>query len=264
MNSHGIAAITGATGGLGTAFARAAARRGYDLFLTDQAADDLESLASRLREDHGISVEATVADLTRDEDVQRISAQLAAGNVALLINNAGFGTYSLFSEADLTRQLDMVQVHVLASMSFCHAVLPGMIARHRGSIINVASASAFMRFPRDATYIGAKSFLVAFTECLAIELVGTGVAVQALCPGWVRTGFSKSGDFAEIAYRSPIPGWLFTSPERVVASALHSVGTGPVTYVPTIRARIASKLIGSRLGLAVLAWIRRRRIRRVS
>jgi short-subunit dehydrogenase len=262
MGSAGVAAVTGATGGIGAAFARALASQGYDLLLTDKDAVALDVLTRELRGGASVAVETTVADLTRDADIERLQAQLAAmDELVLLVNNAGFGTYSLFHEADLGAQLDMVSVHVLAAMRFCHAVLPGMIARHGGTIINVASAGAFLRFPRDTTYIGSKAFLVAFTECLAIELVNTGVTVQALCPAWVRTGFSASGDYAKIGYRSPIPDWLFTSPEQVVTSSLHSVGKGSVTQIPTIRARMAVKLIGSRLGLAALARIRRRRRR---
>jgi uncharacterized protein len=231
MDTARTAAVTGAAGGLGAAFARSLAAQGYDLFLTDRDADALDVLTRDLQREGHIRVAAVAADLTRDADVERIKVLLAEiDDLSLLVNNAGFGTYSLFHEADLARQIEMVRVHIVASMGLCHAVLPGMIARRRGSIINVASAGAFMRFPRDATYIGTKSFLVAFTECLAIELVGTGVSVEALCPAWVHTSFSASGDYAKVGYQSPVPAWLFTSPERVVASALRSIGKGPVTH----------------------------------
>ena len=263
MDTAGTAAITGAAGGLGAAFARTLASQGYDLFLTDRDAEALDLLARELRNEGPVQVDSAVADLTQDADVGRLQAQLVAmDGLTLLINNAGFGTYALFHEADLVRQLEMVHVHVLATMRFCHAVLPGMIVRQRGSIINVASAGAFMRFPRDATYIATKSFLVAFTECLAIELVDTGVTVEALCPGWVHTGFSASGDYARIGYRSPIPQWLFTSPERVVLSGLRALGNGSVVHIPTFRTRVATSLLGSRVGLAALARLRRRRTRK--
>lgn len=263
MNAAGIVAITGAAGGLGAAFARALASHGYNLFLTDREADALDLLADELRRSARVRVETIVADLTQDADAARIQARFATlDDLGLLINNAGFGTYSLFHEADLARELDMVHVHVLATMRFCHAVLPGMIARKAGAVINVASAGAFMRFPRDATYIATKSFLVAFTECLAIELVNTDVKVQAFCPAWVHTGFGASEDYAKSGYRSPIPGFLFISPEQAVASSLRAVGKGPVIHTPTTKARIATSLIGSRLGLAALAQIRERRRRR--
>lgn len=258
----GTAAITGAAGGLGAAFARALARRGYSLVLTDRDASGLEALASGLRKEHTVRIDTVVADLNRTEDINRLEQDLVArGDLSLLVNNAGFGTYSLFHEADLDRQIDMVQVHVVATMRLCRAILPGMVDRGRGSVINVASAAAFMRFPRDATYIGTKSFLVAFTECVAIELAGTGVCLQALCPGWLHTEFSSTGDYARVGYRSPIPRWLFASPEEVAEASLRTVGNGSVTYIPTLRAHLVARLIGSRVGLAALAAMRRVRDR---
>jgi short-subunit dehydrogenase len=260
----GTAAITGAAGGLGSAYARALASRGYDLFLTDRASDAVATLASELQQAAHVHVDVVDADLTIDADIERIETHLAGMNeLTLLINNAGFGTFSLFHEAVLARQLDMVSVHDLATMRFCHAVLPGMIARKAGGIINVASAAAFMRFPRDATYIGSKSFLVAFTECLAIELANSGVKLQAFCPAWLRTGFSASEDFRRAAYTSPVPAFLFISPERAVASSLCAIEKGGrVTLTPTVRARLATSLIGSRLGLAAFGLIRQRRTKR--
>jgi short-subunit dehydrogenase len=256
------AAITGAAGGLGTVFARSLAARGYDLFLTDRDADALQILAHELRANHAVHVATVGADLAQESEVEAVQARLAPiENLSILINNAGFGTYAFFHEADLARQVDMVNVHVLATMRLCHAVLPSMVAKHRGWIVNVASAGAFMRFPRDATYIGTKSFLVAFTECLAIELTGTGVAIQCLCPAWVRTGFNQSDDYANVGYRSPIPRWLFASPEQVVDSSLENLGKGATTHIPTLRARLAVAILGSRLGLAGLARLRRRRAR---
>jgi len=258
-----LAAVTGATGGLGAAYARALAARGHDLLLTDRDPETLERLAAELRTSARVEVEVAAADLALDVDVERVQARLAArDDLALLVNNAGFGTFALFHEADLTRQLDMVHVHVVASLRLCHAVLPRMVARRSGAIVNVASAGAFMRFSRDATYIGTKSFLVAFTECLAVELAGTGVRVQAFCPLWVRTGFDAADDLRAAGFRSPVPGPLVISPERAVAASLAALDKGTVTYIPTARARVATTIIGSRAGRAVLAEIRKRRATR--
>lgn len=253
MDRSPIAVITGAAGGLGSAFARAYAARGYDLLLTDRDGPALEALAASLHS----PAETVVADLADEAELRALAERL--GEVDVLVNNAGFGTYSMFADADLHWQLAMVRVHVDAAMTLTHAALPGMLARRRGTIINVASAGAFLRFPRDATYIGTKSFLVAFTECLAIELVGTGVRVQALCPAWVRTGFAAVGEYAEARYRSPIPGWLFTDPDTVVASSLRALDRGKVRHIPTRRASVAVRLLGSGIGQAALATARRRR-----
>jgi hypothetical protein len=229
---------------LGSEFARQLAGK-YELLLTDRDEVGIATLAASL------GAETLVADLTLDADLRALEAR--AADVDLLVNNAGFGTYSLFHEADLGSQLDMVSVHVIATMRLCRAALPGMVERG-GAIINVASAGAWTRFPRDATYIGTKAFLIAFTECLAIEV--PGVTVQALCPGWVRgTRFAETSEYA--GYRSPLPGFFFTDPEVVVASSLRALARGSGTHVPTLRIRVLARLLGSRLGLGLLAWRRR-------
>jgi uncharacterized protein len=182
----------------------------------------------------------------------------------MLVNNAGFGTFTLFHESDLDRQLDMVRLHVMASMRLCHAAIPGFIARHGGALINVASVSAFWRFPRDATYIGTKAFLVAFTECLALELKETGVVVQAFCPAWVHTGFHSTEEYERTGYTQappPFPEFLYVTPDESVASALAALGRGRVVHTPTFKARATASVMGSKAGLAALATLRKLRSR---
>ena len=233
------------------------------MLLTDRGRGGLESLAQRIRRDYGARVETLEADLVTDTGVSKVQAWIADHpDLSLLVNNAGFGTFALFHEADLGRQLDMVRLHVDAPMRLCRIALPAMVARGQGAIVNVASAGAFTRFPRDATYIGTKLFLVAFTECLAIELAGTGVVVQALCPGWLRTGFGVREDYAKVGYRSPIPRWLHSDARAVAESSLRHLGRGSITHVPSLRARVVVGLVGSRLGMGVLAHYRRIRDRK--
>ena len=254
--------VTGAASGIGAAFARVFAAEKLDLLLIDRNGGGLMAVADRLRADHGVTVDTVVADLTSAAELEPLASRLAEErHLVLLVNCAGFGTYSFFSESELRRQIAMVDLHVVASLRLSHAVLPGMVARRRGSVINVASAAAFMRFPRDATYVGTKAFLVAFTECLAIELVNTGVTVQALCPAWVHTEFSKVGDYAKVGYKSPIPRFMFIEPEEVVRASLSRLRKGSGTIVPTFRARLAVQLLGSRLGVGSLALARRARER---
>lgn len=248
-----LAVVTGAAGGLGSAFARALAARGHRLLLTDRDAVGLQTIADEL------GAEAIVADLSREAEVERLSVLLAEREVGIIVNNAGFGTFSMFADAEWSAQRDMVAVHVLAAMRLCRAVLPGMIKRDAGAIINVSSAEAFQRWPRTATYVGTKAFLVAFTECLAVELAATSVRVQALCPAWVRTGFVTHGDFAKVGYRSPIPGWWYTSSEHVVDQSLAALERGRIRVVPTRLAQLIVPLLGSHVGLAVLAQIRKGR-----
>ena len=255
-------AITGAASGIGAGFARVLAAQKADLLLIDRNAGGLRTLADRLRADHGVTVDTVVADLTSAAELEPLGSRLAEEeHLVLLVNCAGFGTYSFFCESELRSQIGMVNLHVVASLQLSHVVLPGMVARRHGSVINVASAAAFMRFPRDATYVGTKAFLVAFTECLAIELVNTGVTVQALCPAWVHTEFSKVGDYAKVGYKSPMPRFMFIEPEEVVRASLSRLGRGSGTIIPTYRARLAVQLLGSGLGVWSLALARRVRER---
>jgi len=206
------------------------------------------------------------ADLTQDDQLALLVDEVTAlDDLEFMVNNAGFGTFALFHEADLARQLDMVRVHVMATMRLCHAAIPGLVARRRGALINVASVSAFWRFPRDATYIGTKAFVVAFTECLALELEGTGIAVQAFCPAWVHTGFHSTQEYVKTGYTQappPFPEFLYISPDESVESALGALGHGRVVHTPTFRARTVAALMGSRPGLAALASLRRYRAHR--
>lgn len=246
----GTALVTGAAGGIGSAYARALAARGHQTIVSDLPGPALDAVAAQ------VGARAVPADLSRQDGVDRLAAE--AAGVSFLMLAAGFGTHALFHEADLAQQRAMVAVHVDATVALARAALPGMVSRGSGSLVSVASAGAYMRFPRDATYIGTKAFLVAWAECLAIELRGTGVAVQALCPAWVRTGFASRGDYAAAGYRSPIPGWLFTSPEVIVAASLRALGRGTVC-VPTLRGRLAVAAIGSPPGRLALQAARDRR-----
>lgn len=257
MGKAGTAVVTGAAGGLGQVFAERLAGKGFSLLVIDKNPEGLINVATRLRRG-GADVRYIVADLANAGEVQGVADVLeAATDVSLLINNAAFGLVCKFQSVDLPRVLDMIQIHIVASLSFCRAVLPAMIASGKGSIINVASAGAFMRFPRDAAYISSKAYLVAFTECLALDLVGTGVSVQALCPGWITTDFVCGSDLTTAGYKPPFPKWLYVSPESVVDSSLGALARGPVIHIPTLKARLAVAFIGSTSGRWLLANMRK-------
>lgn len=259
MNRRRSALITGAAGGLGAAFARRLAREGYDLLLTDSNSNSLNILVDELSR-NGSHVRHFAADLANDGDVDLLVDTISRDeDIKLLINNAGFGLVCKFQSVEINRVMDMVQVHITASLRLSRAVLPQMIKTgDNAGIINVASAGAFTRFPRDASYIASKAYMIAFTECLALDLVGTSVRVQALCPAWIATEFTRGAELAKIGYKSPIPKWLFSSPESVVDSSLHALRRGQVTHIPSVRARIAIWLIGSAPGQWLLAQLRNR------
>ena len=256
------AVITGASSGIGAAFARRLAARGYRLVLVARREERLRALADELRRRHGVGVEVLVADLARPEGIARVEARLAAdGAVDLLVNNAGFGTVGPFAESDLERQLAMIAVHVTATARLTRAVLPGMLARGRGAVINVASIAAFLPAPGNATYSATKAYAKVFSQGLATELRGTGVRVQALCPGFTRTEFHSTPEYQALEMRSRVPRWLWMDPDEVVAASLDALARGQVVLVPGLTNRFVVALgqggPGARLLRAVARRLRR-------
>lgn len=240
--SGATALITGASSGIGAAFARKLAVEGYDLVLVARRADRLDALAQELQQRHAIQVETLSADLTIEADVARVASRLAElPNLDLLVNNAGFGVEGHFAEADISPQLDMIRLHVLASVRLTHAALPGMIDRGRGGVINVASLAGFMALPGAAQYCATKGYLIIFSRALALELTGTGVHVQALCPGLTHTEFHAHEGSASA---TRMPEFMWMSADAVVETALAGLAAGQAVCIPGWGNRIL-KLLGS-------------------
>lgn len=224
------ALITGGSSGIGAAFARKLAGRGYDLVLVARRGDRLAALADELAQAHRVRVEPFPADLTDEADVARVADRIAAlSELELLINNAGFGAEGRFAVADLDPQLAMIRLHVLASVRLARAALPPLIARGRGGIINVASLAGFMALPGAATYCATKGYLITFARALQLELRGTGVKVQALCPGLVRTEF-HARQSASTAAR--LPGFMWMSADAVAEASLRALAHGCTICIP--------------------------------
>jgi short-subunit dehydrogenase len=236
------ALITGASSGIGAAFAHQLAAKAYRLILVARREERLRALAAELQEGYSIPAEVLVADLSDPTDIQRIERRIPElESLDLLINNAGFGVPGQFVERDLGRQLDMIHVHVVATVRLSHAALSGMIARRQGGIINVSSIAAFAPVPGSTTYSATKAYLNVFSEALQAELKGTGVRIQALCPGFTRTGFHYTPDY-ETSDRRPIPGPLWMSAEAVAAGSLRALDRGKVIYVPGFKNRVLAAL----------------------
>jgi uncharacterized protein len=226
------ALITGASGGIGAEFARQLAARGYDLILVARRGERLEALATALQGRHGISAEPLVADLAIPGEVERVAARLAELNtLALLVNNAGFGISGSLARAELQGQLDMLNVHMVATMRLSHAALPGMITRGSGGIINVASLAAFMALPGEVNYCATKAYLVTFSQALAGEVRRKGVKVQALCPGFTITELHDEPGRPG-AGREGFPRFLWGPSQAVVADSLRALDRGQVICVP--------------------------------
>jgi short-subunit dehydrogenase len=258
MNSGKVALIAGASSGIGAAFARTLAGNGYDLILVARREDRLKALAADIRERHRVAVEVLVADLSNLNDVKVVEARISGLEALdLLINCAGFGTSGNFAEIDLEKQMDMVHVHVIATVRFCRAALPQMIARHRGAIINVSSVSAFLPLPGNATYSASKAYLVTFSKALQAELAGTGVSVQALCPGFTYTGFHDTAEFAQFDRRQ-VPASLWMTADELVTLSLDALARGKTVYVPGWKNRLMVSGTGRKLiSLVPRRWIRK-------
>jgi hypothetical protein len=190
------ALITGASSGIGLELARRFASRGFDLVLSARSAGKLEALAAELAREHGVKASVATADLSDPAAPLRLHERATAGGAAVdvLVNNAGFGLRGDFAELPLGRQLEMVQVNVAALTNLSRLFVPGMIARRRGRVLNVASTAAFQPGPGMAVYYATKSYVLSFSEALSEELAGTGVTVTCLCPGATATGFAAAAD----------------------------------------------------------------------
>ena len=223
------ALVTGASSGLGAAFAEALARRGFDLVIVARRRERLEALADELRDRCEVAVQVLVADLTQAADLQAIESHVASdAALTILVNNAGFGTIGRFAALDPDRDEAEVRLNVLALSRLTRAALPGMIARGLGGIINVSSVTALLPGPYHATYGATKAFVNSFTEALHEELHGTGVRVQALCPGFTRTEFQER---AGVASRN-VPSFAWMTPEYVVEASLIGLRRGTLVCVP--------------------------------
>ena len=209
------ALVTGASSGIGLELAREFAAGGYNLVLVARSEKKLEELAAELRDRHGVGARVIAKDLARPKAPEEIF-QEAGDAVDVLVNNAGFATFGPFAETDLGRELEELQVNVVALTHLTKKFLPGMLTRRRGGILNVASTAAFQPGPLMAVYYATKAYVLSFSEALAEELRGTGVTVSVLCPGPTATEFSARADMQDSGL---FKGMLAVADARAVARA---------------------------------------------
>jgi uncharacterized protein len=224
------ALITGATAGIGAAFARRLAADGRDLVLVARDTKRLQDQATELHDRHGIEAEVLTADLSRDEGIASVERRLGDRRrpVDLLINNAGFGNKGRFLEVPMADELMMLKVHCEAVLRLTAAAVEPMRERHRGGVVNVASVAAFV--PR-GTYGASKSWVVQFTQGVARDLTGSGVRLMALCPGFVRTEFHQRAGVST----GNIPGWMWLDADKLVEAALADLARGRAVSIPDPR-----------------------------
>jgi len=225
------ALVTGASAGIGQAFAEHLARDGWDLCIVARRRQRLEQLARRIRKQYGVAVAVVAADLTDSDALRRVERRIDRdGRLELLVNNAATAYFGPFVDGDREVEERQIQLDVLAVVHLTHAALPGMLRRRRGAIINVSSVAALTPGPHYAVYAAGKSFVNAFTEALHFELDGTGVRFQSLCPGLTRTDiFEQAG-----ADTSALPEFLWMTPDDVVEASLADLQHGNLICVPGI------------------------------
>ncbi|MBU2669904.1 SDR family oxidoreductase [Actinoplanes bogorensis] len=205
------ALITGASSGIGAAYAKELASRGADLVLVARGEAAMQSLAEEIRSRYGRKVEVIVADLSVPGAVARLDRP-----VDVLINNAGFGLHGEFAEADPARLTAMIQLNCVALVDLTRHFLPGMVARGRGTVVNVASTAAYQPVPHLAVYAATKAFVLSFTEALHAEVKASGVRVLAISPGATQTQFFEvAGEKAAFGRRRDV--------RQVVASTMRAL-----------------------------------------
>ncbi|SFJ85228.1 hypothetical protein SAMN05216275_11348 [Streptosporangium canum] len=223
------ALVTGASSGLGAEFATQLAAQGHDVILVARSGDRLAALAERLVADHSVRAHVLVQDLARPDAARRVAEQVTDHglHVDLLVNNAGFGTCGRFEEISTGRDHEQLMVNVVALVDLTHELLPGMLARGGGSVINVASNAGFQPSPYFAVYGASKAFVLNFGLALRQEYRKRGIRVLTLCPGPVETGF-----FEAIGTRNAAVTGSFTTPEPVVRATLRALERGRGYVVP--------------------------------
>jgi short-subunit dehydrogenase len=239
--TRALAVVTGASAGIGKVFCQKLAARGYDLIVVARDGNRLESLRQDVEQRHGIAVEVFPADLTIDTDVSLLAERLTRSpQLALLVNNAGFGTRGTLADASPAQQEAMLRLHIMAPMRLAQAALPVLLQRGQGGIVNVSSVASFLSSAGNVNYCASKAYLTNFSEGLAAEVAGTGVKVQALCPGFTHTEFHQrmKVDVGEV------PRWMWMTAERVVETSLRNLERGgPVVCIPGIRYKLMALLL---------------------
>lgn len=233
-----LALITGASSGIGLELARIHASKGGDLILAARRKDEMEQLAVQLREENGVQVQVISIDLAVPGAALALVNELGekVSSIEFLINNAGFGGFGKFVDRPIEKEREMMQLNMVALTELTHLIVPYMIARGSGRILNTASSAGFMPGPLQAVYFATKAFVVSFTQSIHHELKSKGVSVTALCPGPVKTGFEKTAGLegvdlfkmalspirtAKVGYRGMEKGRMIVFDQRLLSFSVN-------------------------------------------
>ncbi len=230
-HSKGTALVTGASAGIGATYAKRLAARGYDLVLVARNKARLDALAATLSAETGRTVRTLVADLTNGDDLAKVEALLKSDvSITLLVNNAGSAALGPFATADLSRLTQEIELNIVAPTRLAHAVLPGLVSRGRGAIINIASVMSQMVQPGNSVYGGGKAYLLHLSQVLAQEVNGAGVKIQAVLPGATRTEI-WNGSGVEI---DQLPANIIMEVDEMVDAALAGFDQGELVTIPSL------------------------------
>ena len=231
------ALITGATAGIGNAFARELARRGTNLVIVARSTDRLEQVATELRAKHGVEVEVITADLGTADGISAVSYRLTDSGrpIDLLVNNAGASLAGWFGTTDIADEDHQLDLLVRAPLHLMDAAIKSMSGRGQGGIINVASVAAFT--PR-GTYSAHKAWLVNLSQWAHLQYADVGITVQALCPGFTRTEFHQRME----ANIDTVPRWMWLKADQVAKASLRDLERGKTLSVPSLRYKVLATL----------------------
>jgi short-subunit dehydrogenase len=232
--------ITGASSGIGTALAHALARRGQNVTLVARRRERLEELASELRDRNGTRAEVLGHDLGTSSGRDDLAAALEdlGLTVEVLCNNAGFGSAGPLVRLERERELEMLALNCEAVVDLCSRYVPEMVDHGRGAVLNVSSTAAFQPLPGQSTYAASKALVLSFTEALHQEVACAGVAVTALCPGPVRTEFTRVAGIKEI--ESTTPSFLWASAEDVADAGVRGLDRNDRVVIPGAMNRLTA------------------------
>lgn len=236
--SRRTALVTGASSGIGLELARRFAEEGFDLVVVARSRDKLDALAAELVPTHGVQVRVEPQDLSAPEAPRALVTALEGAGITVdvLVNNAGFATYGPFHESDLSDELSMIEVNVVSLTRLTRLLLPGMVERGFGRIMNVASTAAFQPGPLMAGYFATKAFVLHLSEAIAAELEGTGVTVTALCPGPTESGFQSRAQMEESKL---VQGGMMSS-RKVAQIGYRALMKGKRVVIPGLSNRLGT------------------------
>jgi short-subunit dehydrogenase len=249
------ALITGASSGIGATFARHLATKGYDLVLVARRENLLAKIADQLQQEYGIQARVLPADLSITADLERVSEEISQlKELEILVNNAGFGTQGKFFHIPFEKHQEMLEVHVMAATRLAYAALQNFTAKGHGAIINMSSLSAFVPFPGSVNYHATKAYLVALSEGLQSELQGSGIVVQALCPGFTYSSFHDTSELSDFR-RESLPPIAWGSADQVVETSLKALESGRMLVIPRWINQGIALLARSLLTGAIVRWV---------